>query len=146
MMNRNVKFGVALAIAALLAALAVGISATPITEKMFLAKGNIAGINVSVYQDPACNVTLTQIDWGVVAQGATVNRTIYVRNEGNVPETLSMATDAWQPIGIGNCTWNRPGAVLNANTTISATLSMTVSDTATPLSAFSFNIVITGTA
>jgi len=90
---------------------------------------------------------LTSIDWGSVYPSDSVLRTIYVKNIGNVPITLSMTTTAWNPaIAAGqiNVTWDRESALLNAGQSISATLTLNVAQNVSGITSFSLNIIITG--
>ena len=60
--------------------------------------GSIFAVNVGVYSDSACTVNLTSISWGAVSPGESVDRTVYVKNTGNAPITLSIATSGWSPV------------------------------------------------
>ena len=113
------------------------------------SSGNVTAVNVGVYSDSACTQNLTSIDWGTLAPGNSTTRTIYIKNTGTDPVTLSMTTSSWVPSNANTyltLTWNRANYVLNANTSVSATLTLTASASAGALTTFSFNIVITGTA
>ncbi len=52
---------------------------------------------INVYSDASCTVPVTSVDFGTFAPGDTVNRTIYLRNEGGVTGTYSLATANWNP-------------------------------------------------
>ena len=110
--------------------------------------GQISGVNVGVYTDPACTVNCTSISWGNVAPGTTVTRTIYIKNTGNIAVTLSMATSGWNPSNANNYltqAWDRSGYTLGQGASISAMLTLTASANTGSLTSFSYNIVITGT-
>jgi hypothetical protein len=109
----------------------------------------LSTVNVGVYNDQACTQNCTSISWGTLAPGSSTIKTVYVKNTGTLPMTLSMATSGWNPsnadgpITLG---WNREGAALNASQSINATLTLTVSPSInSSITAFSFNITITGT-
>jgi len=52
---------------------------------------------LAVYSDAACTVPVTSIDFGSFGPGETVNRTIYLRNEGGVAGSYGLATANWNP-------------------------------------------------
>jgi hypothetical protein len=110
--------------------------------------GTITAVNVGVYTNSACTVNCTNIDWGTLAPGASTTKTVYIKNAGTVPVTLSMVASSWVPSNANtylSVTWNREGYALNPNSSVSATLTLTVSSSVSSLSTFSFNIVISGT-
>jgi hypothetical protein len=57
----------------------------------------IKSLGVTVYADPACTVPLEMIDWGMMEPGQTKNHSAYIKNESNVPVTMSMYVDNWNP-------------------------------------------------
>jgi hypothetical protein len=110
--------------------------------------GTITAVNVGVYSNSACTNNCTSIDWGTLSPGGSTTRTIYVKNTGTVPVTLSMATTNWSPSNANNyltLTWNRANYALAAGNSVSATLTLTVSASAGSITDFDFDIVITGT-
>ncbi len=112
------------------------------------SSGTITAVNVGVYSDSACTQNLTSVDWGILPPGNSTSKTIYVKNTGTIPVTLSMTTSSWVPSNAGTyltLTWNRANYVLNPSTSVSATLTLTASSSAGALTTFSFNIIITGT-
>jgi hypothetical protein len=109
----------------------------------------VTAVNLDLYSDVGCTQSLTSIAWGNVAPSSTNPRTIYIKNTGNVPETLTMATSAWNPSNatlVLACSWNLgSNTVLNASASIPAILTLTVGSNPGSLTNFSFNITITGT-
>ena len=108
--------------------------------------GTVIGIGVGVYADSGGAQNLTSISWGSVYPGESVNRTVYVKNTGNAPITLSMATSGWSPAaanGSINITWDREGASLNAGQAVAATLTLSTSPGISGITDFSVNIIIT---
>src|SRR3972149_1089263 len=106
--------------------------------------GNIVAVNLGVYQDSACTVNATSIDWGVVDPGSSVTRSLYVKNTGNVAVRLSLAVPSWSPSIAGSylaVVWDRQGAVLSAGQVVQATFTLTVSATATGFTDFS-NVLV----
>jgi len=109
----------------------------------------VTAVNLDLYSDVGCTQSLTSIAWGNIAPSSTNTRTIYIKNTGNVPETLTMATSAWNPANATSvlaCSWNLgSNTVLNASASIPAILTLTVGSNPGSLTNFSFNITITGT-
>jgi hypothetical protein len=94
----NAKRVALFVVAACLVGMVVG-SAVPFAvlnvQRAIPSTGLVVAVNVGVYSDAACTLNLTSIDWGNVYPGGSVSRTIYAKNTGNVPITLSRATIAW---------------------------------------------------
>ncbi len=112
------------------------------------SSGTITTANVGVFSDSQCTQPLSSISWGPVAPGASVSQTIYIKNTGNIPLTLSMSTDSWNPPAAGSSmtiTWNREGTVLAADQSTSAVLTLTVASGISGVTTFSVNIKISGT-
>ena len=112
------------------------------------AGGEITAIGVGVYTDSDCTNNCTNIDWGTLAPGNSTDRTIYVKNTGSIPVTLSMTATGWTPSDANTyltLTWNQEGHSLDAGDSVAATLTLTASTSAGNLTSFNFNVVITGT-
>jgi hypothetical protein len=110
--------------------------------------GEIKGINVSVYQNSACTIPLSSWNWGVLEPGSSTLKTMYVKNEGNMPMTLNLTTITWTPSSAATyvtVTWNREGAVVTAGSNVQANVTLAVSPSITGITSFSFTMVITGT-
>ena len=118
------------------------------TSQTVPTSGTVSSVNVGVYTDPGCTQNCTSVSWGNIAPGSAITRTIYVKNTGNLPVTLSMATTNWAPTNANMYIllgWNQANTVLAAGASTSATLTLSASSNAGGVSNFSFNIVITGT-
>jgi hypothetical protein len=123
------------------------VTAGLITTQTLQSNGTMTTINVGVYSDSACTQNLTSISWGSIYPGNSTTRTIYVKNTGTLPVTLTMTTGSWVPTtasSVLTLTWNRQNTVLNAGQSISATLTLSVASSTGNLTDFSFNIIITG--
>lgn len=102
---------------------------------------------LEVYSDQACTQTLTSIDWGTVSIGDSVTKTLYIKNQGRHPLTLSLTTTNWNPNsaqGLLVVNWNREGATLAAGRTASAALTLSASPNASDFTTFGVNVVIFG--
>jgi len=110
--------------------------------------GNLSAVGVGVYWDSSCNNDVVSIDWGALEPGATVGKTIYIKNEGSVAVLLGMTTDNWNPASASSyisLSWNRENYELSPGSVIQAVLTLSVSSSVSEITNFSFDIVITGT-
>ena len=141
-------------IAALLVIAATGVILTLATSALLSAnqnvpvQGTVSAINVGVYTDSACTNNCTSLSAGTIAPGNTKTFTVYVKNTGTVPMTLSMITSGWNPTAANGpitLTWNREDYSLSAGASVSATLTLAVSSTiSVSITSFSFTVAITG--
>jgi hypothetical protein len=148
MITRKISVG------ALIAIVATGLFLTLLTSGLLMSSqtvqsgGTVSSVNVGVYSDSGCTQNCTTLDWGAITPGNSVTRTVYVKNTGTLPLTLSMTTGNWVPSNANTyltLTWNQGGAVLAAGNSVTAILTLTASSSAGNLTSFSFNIIITGT-
>jgi hypothetical protein len=112
----------------------------------FSSAGMVIGVNVSVFADSACTQNLTAISWGSVYPGESVSRTVYVKNTGNVPITLSMATAGWNPAAANgpiSIAWDREGVSLTSGQVVAAAITLSTSPSISGMN-FSVTIIITG--
>ena len=143
-----------ISIGALVALTATGLFLTLVTTGLLMSSqtvpssGTISAVNVGVYSDSGCTLNLTSISWGSMSPGNSTTRTIYVKNTGSLPVTLTMTTSGWTPASAStylSLAWNRENYVLAVGSSIAATLTLTASSSAGNITSYSFNIVITGT-
>jgi archaellum component FlaG (FlaF/FlaG flagellin family) len=110
--------------------------------------GSVTAVGVGVYSDSTCTTVLSAISWGTVNPGGVENYTMYVKNTGNVPVTLSMAVSNWNPSTASNyitLTWNKDKYLLPSGQVVQAVLTLSVSSSVSGVTSFGFNITITGT-
>ncbi|MGD0158854.1 MAG: hypothetical protein ABSB89_00985 [Candidatus Bathyarchaeia archaeon] len=112
---------------------------------------NTMGVNavgVGVFSDNSCTIPVTSINWGMQNPGDTPTQTVYVRNNGTVSVTLTMATANWNPSAAqGNftVTWNQQNTVLPVTGVVPAIITLNVSSSAVGIASVTFDITITGT-
>jgi hypothetical protein len=142
-----------LSIGAIIALAATGVFLSLVTAGLIVTQtvpsnGTISAVNVGVYSDSQCTQNCTNVSWGTVSPGTAPTQTVYVKNTGNTPVTLTMTTANWTPTNANTyltLTWNRQNIVLNAGQSTSAALTLTAAADTGSLTNFSFNIIITGT-
>jgi hypothetical protein len=123
------------------------VTAGIIATQNIASNGTVTSVNVGVYSNENCDQNCTSISWGSIYPGNSTSQTIYVKNTGAVPITLSMAVDSWEPTDASDCltlTWNPQDDTLNPGQSTTATLTLTVAQDTGDLTAFNFNIIITG--
>ena len=149
MSTPKISLGVTIAIAVTGLFLTMMTAGVLVSSQTVPSGGTITAVNVGVYSNSACTQNCTNINWGTLAPGASTTSTIYIKNTGTMPVTLSMATANWTPSNANTyltLTWNRgTNYVLAVGSSVSATLTLRASANAGNITTFSFDIVITGT-
>jgi hypothetical protein len=110
--------------------------------------GTINTVNVEAYSDSSCTQPVTTISLGNVSPGSSVSETIYIKNSGTVPVTLTMDSSGWSPAEASSyltLSWDRHNHVLGADASVSATLTLTAESDTGSLTTFSCSMTITGT-
>jgi len=108
-------------------------------------QGTLKAVGVGVYWDEGLTSKVSLIDWGILEPGSNVNRTVYIRNEGNAAATLSMTPSNWSPANASDyltLTWDYSGQTLNVNEVIQVKLTLSVSSSIAGITNFSFDITI----
>ena len=137
---------IAVAIAGIL--LTVTTAALLSTNQTVPLSGTITAVNLGVYLDSDCTQNCTSLNVGTLNPGGSATQTVYIKNTGNVPETLTMTANDWTPTSASSSlalTWNRQSTVLNAGQSIQATLTLTAASSTGSLTTFSCDVTITGT-
>ena len=110
-----------------------------------VGRGTVKTVGVGVFWDSNCTSAVSFIDWGMVEPGSMNNVTVYVRNEGNVAASISLATENWNPPNASDYlafNWNYDGRQLNPREIIQVTLTLAVSSSVQGIESFSFDIII----
>ena len=111
-------------------------------------QGNVNSIGVGVYWENTCINEISTIDWDYVEPGSSKNVTVYIRNEGNIPMTLNITTDNWNPSSASTyitLNWNSEGSQVYVQSVLETVLTLSVSSSVSEIDSFSFDITITGT-
>ena len=126
----------------------VGVSGLLSASKTLSSSGSIKAINVEVYSDPACTLSLSSLDWGTPEPGDVVTRTVYVKNTGNADMTLHLAISNWSPAEASNyltVSWDQEGTTLSEDEVATTVITLTVSGSITGIDTFAFQTIIEGT-
>lgn len=103
---------------------------------------------LAVYSDAACTVPVTSVDFGTFAPGDTVNKTIYLRNEGGINGTYGLSTANWNPAVASSylsLSWDYTGQTVQPNAITKVILRLHASSSLTSSSGitnFSFDAII----
>ncbi len=118
----------------------------PLRSQTFSNTGSVRAIGVGVYWDQDCTDAVSSISWGTIEPGTSVDRTIYIRNEGNTAATLSMTTSNWNPTEASSyitLVWDYADQTLSVDQVIQVELTLSVSPDISGINNFSFDITIT---
>jgi hypothetical protein len=146
MAMQKATIGAVLAIAAI--SVIVSALGALVATRTFSNTGTITAIGIGVYSDSGCTNELASISWGTLSPGASATYTMYVKNNGTIPVTLTMAYGGWNPSSASSymtLAMDKNNTVLAAGTSEPAVLTLSVSSSITGVTSFSFNITITGT-
>jgi hypothetical protein len=134
-------------LAVLLSIVALTVLASGFTQSSVRIRGSgtVKAVGVGVFWDSNCTNPVSFIDWGMVEPGSMNNVTVYVRNEGNVAASISLATENWNPSNASDylaLSWNYDGRQLNSLEVVQVTLTLNVSSSVQGIESFSFDIII----
>lgn len=118
---------------------------TVLSNRTITNAGTVKTVGVGVYWDQALSNPVSSISWGTIEPGSNVNKTVYIRNEGNAAATLSMATSNWSPSGASSymtLSWDYGGQTLAVNEAKQVKFTLSVSPSITGITSFSFDITI----
>jgi len=147
--NESIVVGAALALVfyTLLLSAIGPIVSSALTNRTISNTGSVKAIGVGVYWDSNLTSPVSSINWGIIEPGSNVNKTVYIRNEGNTAARLSMATSNWSPSNASSfmaLSWDYSGQTLNVDEVIQVKLTLSVSASIEGITDFSFDIVIVG--
>jgi hypothetical protein len=116
------------------------------STKLNKDRANESTLNVDIFLDEACTMKAKSINWGEVTPGGNSTIQIFIKNRSKNPVTLfSSLSNPTLDSEYLFLNWNREGYQLKARKTISAYLTLSVSESA-PITSFNVDVVITGTA
>ena len=110
--------------------------------------GTITSVNVGVYLDAEGTQNCTSLNIGALDPGNTTTQTVYIKNTGTNPVTLTMTVDNWNPTSASSyltLSWNKQNTNLNPGESTPATLTLTATTNTDNLSNFGCSVTFTGT-
>jgi hypothetical protein len=145
--GRLVKLVIAVIAAALLSGIMLAnVRSIYQTSSTIFSVGTFKAIGLGVYWDSGFTNRTTEINWGTLELGTQKSYTIYIRNEGTIPLTLSTSTSNWNPSTASNhltLSWSYSGKI-NAGEIVPVMLTLSISPSITETSFFSFDITAVG--
>jgi hypothetical protein len=115
-------------------------------SKNIVKANTINGIGAGIYWNQACTDTPTSFNWGNIHAGSNKTLTIYVRNENNLPVSLSLSTSNWTPSNLADymsLAWNYSGQILKISEVVPLQITLTINPTINGITDFSFTTTIT---
>jgi hypothetical protein len=144
------KFLVRVVVLAAVAGLFVGAAITYAVMQWTWKISTVATLKlmgVGVYKDVNFTVPVSEIDWGIVELSEKKNFSAYIKNESNVPITLTMHTEDWSPLNASSfisLSWDYSGSEIPVDGSIPVTFILNVDAATSGIESFSFTIVIVG--
>lgn len=102
---------------------------------------------LEIFWEQECVTPVTEIKWGQIDVGGQKTEIIYLKNTGDMDLTLSIITENWTPseaVNYISISWNRETSTIPKDQILQAEIVLTVSNSITGISDFSFNIIISG--
>jgi hypothetical protein len=106
-------------------------------------------IEIDIYSDAACTQLINSINWGEIEVGGSVDKDIYVKNNGDQRVYLSLLTQNWTPSEAADdmqLLWDYDDSRINPDEEIKITLTLAVSSNIQGIDTFTFDIVLVGSA
>jgi hypothetical protein len=119
------------------------------TSKTLSSTGTIETIGVGVYSNIQCSSPLTSIAWGTLEPGENQTVICYIKNEADLPSTLSMYASNWNPSSTENyltLSWNYDGGYINPDDSVQVAFTLSVDESIEGVTSFSFDITIVGSS
>lgn len=129
--------------------LAVNIAYSLLASVTIPNYGIIKAININIYQDSNCTATLTNIEWGIIEPNSTITYEAWLQNKGNVPVTLTLYTENWNPLNASDyisLIWNCEDVAINMDEIISCVFTLEIYPNVTGITNFSFYVLMVGEA
>jgi len=148
MAMERITVGIVFAVAAVGLVVGVLVSALLVANRTVSNNGTVKAVGVGVYWNSACTNETTSINWGNLEPSMTRSYPVYVKNNGTIPATLSIATSNWNPTSASShlaFSWNCTGYNLGSGGVATGVLTLTVSPNISGITSFSFDITIIGT-
>jgi hypothetical protein len=148
MAMERITMGIVLAVAATGLLAGVLVSGLLVASRTVSNSGNVKAVGVGVYWNFACTNETTSINWGSLDPNTTKSYTVYIKNNGTIPVTLSLTKSNWNPASASTyltLNWNCTNYLLGNGGVAAGVLTLTVSPSISGIASFSFDITIIGT-
>lgn len=108
----------------------------------------IDNLNFQAYVDSDCTQIATDLSYGQLRPGDVGTKTIYLKNIGNIPMTVSCTFDTWVPSNANQYLtpyWDAEGVLIQPGQVRIVIYSLTVSPSITGITTYSYRGTITAT-
>lgn len=102
-------------------------------------------VNIGVYSDASCQISLGSLSFGSVYPGDTIVKTVYLKNNGNTLSVLSCVFNGWNPSQAVNYiipSWDGEGANIDVNEVLSVNFTINIKPNVSGFTNFAFVINI----
>jgi len=106
-------------------------------------------IEIDIYSDAACTQLVNSITWGKIEAGGSVDKDIYVKNNGDLGVYLSLLSQNWTPSEAADdmqLFWDYDDSTINPDEEMKITLTLAVNRNIQGIDTFAFDIVLVGSA
>ena len=106
-------------------------------------------IDIDVFCDIGCSEVMSEVEWGSLQPGSSIERTIFIRNSGEHAVMLTLTSDNWSPALASDyltLSWDYDGGDIDAGQVVEVTLVLSISSSISGVNGFSFDIVLVGSA
>jgi hypothetical protein len=120
----NLKTIAAVVIICLLVAVVSGLL---VRQIMINNSGNVRAVDIGIFNDSACTIKTSHIDWGDISIEENGVILIYAKNTGNLPVDLSYIVTDYLPLEYESLlvlTWDYSGETLNAGQMVPVILTL----------------------
>ena len=114
-------------------------------DKTINEVSNDKDISIETYLNSRCTERVSSIDWGSLEPGTNKTVTLFIKNKGKTPVTLSYYSSNWNPSEITNylsLTWDYTGQSIEFKETVQVTFTLHISENVETTENFSFDITI----
>jgi ABC-type lipoprotein release transport system permease subunit len=103
--------------------------------------------NLSIFADAACTKEISTVQWGTLQPSGSATVTLFIKNSGNVPLTLTMTANNWSPATAQNyltLSWNQENTKVQPGAVVAGDLTLKVAPLVADLTDFAFQITVNG--
>lgn len=109
--------------------------------------GELLEVNLDIYSDYDCAVSISNVDWGEIEIGGKKNIVIYIKNNGVVDTVASLAFENWNPLNADDymtLSWDYDGQIISPGKVVEVELSLVISSECPLINDFGFDIIVIG--
>ena len=108
----------------------------------------VSDTSIEMYWNQKCTTRVSSIEWDSLKPGASKTVTLFIKNKGKSPVTLSYYVANYNPSEVANwltLNWDYTGQIITFKEVIQVVFELCASENAETIETFSFDIVIVET-